>query len=144
MTRDVAREALAELVAAHDELIAYKTQFADPPTALRIRMVDAWNAARAALAEKLKQAPVEAPNPVPEARGGPLSQWVALRCKEPEFRRWYWMGYMPDQQTEEDTAEAIREQCGVSSRADLDHDERAAGILKRRVMEPWRSHNART
>lgn len=43
-----------------------------------------------------------------------LSTWVALRCKEPEFRKWL---RVPDEAT---AAHSVRAICEVKSRSEID------------------------
>ena len=63
--------------------------------------------------------------------GGPLSQWVAMRCAEPEFQ--VWLGA----ETADEAAAEVRRICEVSSRAVLDHDEAARRLFENEIREPW-------
>lgn len=89
--------------------------------------------------------------PVPQAqpqkaKGGLLSQWAALRCQEPDFRRWLFgrfssihSGVMKGIPAEE-AADVMRAVCNVESRAELDHDARAAQAFHDLIRTPWQKH----
>ena len=75
-------------------------------------------------------------------KGATLARQAAMLCELPAFglyldqrRRWR-QGLSPAQlpdgtHTPADAADALREACGIQSRAELDHDERAAAMYKR-------------
>lgn len=77
-----------------------------------------------------------------QLKGGPLARHAAILCEHEAFglyldqrRRWR-QGLSPAQlpdgtHTPEDAADAIREACGVKSRAALDHNEWAGAMFKR-------------
>jgi hypothetical protein len=71
--------------------------------------------------ESAPAAPEQAtPPPLPaenERKGGPLARKAALMCAE----RGFWT--FADFSNAEEAAEWLRTECGVTSRADLDHDE---------------------
>jgi hypothetical protein len=81
----------------------------------------------------------------PEApKGGPLAQWVAMRCQEPHFQAWL---YRQDRErwiaaagedAEEVAANVIRAICGVDSRAELDSNPEAAARLHKLIREPYK------
>ena len=75
-------------------------------------------------------------------RGGRLAQQAGILCELPAFglyldhrRRWresLTHSQLPDgTHTTEDAADAIRQACGVKSRAELDHNEMAAAMFQR-------------
>lgn len=64
-----------------------------------------------------------------------LSAWVAMRCKDPEFRRWL---HVPDEAT---AITAVRAICNVKSRADLDKDPAAAQRFHQFIRLPYADHN---
>lgn len=55
----------------------------------------------------------------------PLSQQAALLCNEPRFRRFLFERYETED-TSDAAAKAVRIDCGVESRADLDKSQNAA------------------
>lgn len=77
-----------------------------------------------------------------QPKGGTLARQAAMLCELPAFglyldqrRRWR-QGLSPAQlpdgtHSPDDAAEAIREACGVKSRAELDHNEMAGAMFKR-------------
>jgi hypothetical protein len=81
----------------------------------------------------------------PEApKGGPLAQWVAMRCHEPHFQAWL---YRQDRErwkaaagedAEEVAANVIRAICGIESRAELDSNPEAAAKLHKLIREPYK------
>lgn len=74
-----------------------------------------------------------APRPViGQRKGGELAKFAGRVCAEPDF--WPIAG---NAQSPEQAAEWIRKTCGITSRADLDHDQRAAAIFHKEVRQPW-------
>lgn len=79
-----------------------------------------------------------------QPKGGTLARQAAMLCQNPRFRlyldqrrRWR-QGLSPAQlpdgtHTPEDAADALRQACGVQSRAELDHNAQAAAMYKRIV-----------
>lgn len=72
-------------------------------------------------------------------RGGPLSKHAAMLCRDEAFRRWLAEMEQMDASdvTEEIAADWIRGQCGVESRAELDHNVGAAQKYHNLVREPF-------
>lgn len=78
---------------------------------------------------------------VQEKKGGPLSQSAAMLCDTGEFRVFLLeriiglpegtLGVSP----EPDWAGIVRRYCGVTSRAELDHNEQAAKLFHKLVAE---------
>lgn len=62
-------------------------------------------------------------------KGGPLSQDAARICQTPEFRAFMCGGSQMFPETEEGAAASMRSYCGIKSRAELDHDARAARLF---------------
>lgn len=60
-----------------------------------------------------------------------LSQWVALRCKEPLFRRFL------NVTNEADAVDQVRTLCTVASRAEFDSDPEAAARLHQIIRHPF-------
>ena len=80
----------------------------------------------------------------PEApKGGPLAQWVAMRCKEPNFLAWLYGRYKAQwsategESSEEVAANLVRALCGVESRAELDSNPEAAAKLHQLIRKPY-------
>ena len=67
-----------------------------------------------------------------------LSQWVALRCKDPEFQRFL------HAKGEAEAIVAVRTRCGVQSRREFDTDPAAAQRLHDLIRHPYRefTHHA--
>ncbi|APC45971.1 hypothetical protein QHH_59 [Halomonas phage QHHSV-1] len=81
-----------------------------------------------------------------QAKGGTLARQAAMLCQDPAFglyldARLRWETSMSPTQIPDgtasdlDAAEFIRQRCGVSSRAELDHNEWAAAMYKRIVND---------
>ncbi len=73
----------------------------------------------------------EAPQPAANAahsaepaKGGPIAQRAAILCAQGGFRAFLCA------KTEAEAADLIRRNCGISSRAELDHDESAASRFR--------------
>lgn len=79
--------------------------------------------------------PTPEPEPAVEpAKGGPLSKWAALRCKDVRFQAWV-------NESDEDAARnAILATCGIRSRAELDSNPEAAGLFSKHFRRPWSDH----
>lgn len=81
----------------------------------------------------------------PEApKGGPLAEWVALRCKDVQFLNWLAYRYPELWDSSKCTlvepkgADVVRRLCGVESRAELDSNPDAAAKLHKLIREPYR------
>ena len=73
-------------------------------------------------------------------KGGALAILAGRLCQDDEFRNFLattygvsWRIASPS----EDIAQWIREQCGVESRAELDHNDAAAAIFHQVIRGPW-------
>jgi len=60
-----------------------------------------------------------------------LSTWLALRCKEPEFREFL---HAPDEPT---AIRVVRALCDVQSRAEVDSDPAAAERCHSLIRKPY-------
>lgn len=67
-----------------------------------------------------------------EPKGGELAKLAGRLCDDPDFLFWADVG------NSEAAAQWIRNLCGVSSRAMLDHDLRAAAIFHQEIRKPFR------
>ncbi len=73
-------------------------------------------------------------------KGGELSKWAGILCNDEKF--WEWLsfeteilGYLI---TDNDEARMrLIEICGITSRAELDHDKEAARIFREEIMSPF-------
>lgn len=90
--------------------------------------------------------PGKAPMEPVEAKGGALAKLAGMWCESEDFRAWFWsqVWTTPDGASilgaacdEDETAQAMRLFCGVGSRADLDHDRRAAELFNEYIRLPW-------
>lgn len=85
-------------------------------------------------------------------KGGVWSQWLAIRCGEPEFQEWLaarepeiWWGLAKKHPSEtERAAELVRMLCIVKSRADIDNDPEARARFQERIRGPWAKHYGST
>jgi hypothetical protein len=60
-----------------------------------------------------------------------LSTWVAIRCKEPQFRKWL---RVPDEQT---AITAVRAICEVKSRSEIDTNPAAEKRFHQFIRLPY-------
>lgn len=72
---------------------------------------------------------------IEKPKGGELAKLAGILCSDPKFCEWL---DVPD---EEGAAAAIRATCGVASRADLDHNPKAAALFHERIRKPWAEVN---
>ena len=81
-----------------------------------------------------------------DSKGGPQARRAAMLCQNTRFglyldqRQRTKHGLAPEQlpdgtHTPEDAADALRQACGVVSRAEIDHDEQAWQMLDRIVAD---------
>lgn len=80
-------------------------------------------------------------------KGGPLCQWVAMRCNEQEFQLWLsvhfpkiWPGTTG--KPHERAAEVVRQVCEIESRAEIDNDEGAYERFHELIREPWKKYRS--
>lgn len=78
--------------------------------------------------------------PAQSAKGGELSKWSAMRCKESDFRWWLSLQLKRHCETEEDAKQLICHFCGITSRRELDHNAKANQIFKDMILRPWQAH----
>jgi hypothetical protein len=78
------------------------------------------------------------PEPVaetPEPRQDkPIAKWLALRCKEQEFRAWLGTS------SEDDARDKVCDICLVDSRGDIDGNGTAEALFQRHIRGPWSKH----
>jgi hypothetical protein len=88
----------------------------------------------------------EMPKPAPDpVKGGALAKLAGVLCSDPVFRAWLFDTRITCAQDESllfekderGAAELVRSICGVSSRAELDHDKRAAEFFHEIIRKPW-------
>lgn len=82
-----------------------------------------------------------------EPKGGALAKLAGQLCQNLAFRHWFWtkQWHVPNgglievdgTMEAEETAEAIRQVCGVISRAELDHNAAAAEVFHEKIRKPW-------
>jgi hypothetical protein len=85
--------------------------------------------------------------PADEAkRDKPIAKWLALRCKEPEFRDWLKQWYrLAGPVTETEARNVVCRICDVESRGDIDGDPEAEAAFHSQIRGPYSKHNlART
>jgi hypothetical protein len=72
--------------------------------------------------------------PAPEVekpKGGELAKLAGILCADPRFQDWL---STPD---EEGAARIVRARCCIESRAELDHNTKAAAIFHESFRKPW-------
>lgn len=77
---------------------------------------------------------------VARAKGGELAKWAGILCNEPLFWQWldeknYECGEPAATYCAADARESIIQTCGITSRAELDHDPEAAKIFRHMMGE---------
>ena len=78
--------------------------------------------------------------PATERKGAALSRVAAMMCNSANFQRWVIsrIGAAPDGvSASQHAAQHVRHICGITSRAQLDHDARAAGLFHEAVRKPF-------
>lgn len=79
-------------------------------------------------------------------KGGALAKLAGILCADAKFRKWLFATRItcaadnfPDEaeQDEEGAAELVRSICQVSTRAELDHNPRAAEFFHEIIRKPW-------
>lgn len=83
----------------------------------------------------LKTAAQQQPEP---PKGGPLSQWLAMRCKEKAFQDWL------DAEDEAEAIEKAKWLCDVQSRAEIDNNPQAKKRFEQEIRQPWLAHTGGT
>ncbi|MNX76001.1 hypothetical protein D3C86_1074930 [compost metagenome] len=84
--------------------------------------------------------PVRARVPSMERKGAALSRAAAMMCNGAKFQRWVVsrIGAAPEGVTaQQHAAQFVRDVCGVTSRAELDHSARAATLFHEAVRKPF-------
>jgi hypothetical protein len=82
--------------------------------------------------------PVATPEPEPEKpKGGYISKWLALRCQEADFWRFLGEHLTVHVRSSADAATFVRDVCGVSSRAEIDHDKMAKVRFDTLIRAPY-------
>lgn len=76
----------------------------------------------------------EKPVPNEKPKGGELARLAGKWCNDDQFRWWLLADINA---TAEEAAEEVRAQCGVQSRAELDHNPEAAQTFHREIREPF-------
>ena len=72
---------------------------------------------------------IEEPNGPP--KGGPLAKLAGMWCQSPDFQEWL------EVSTPTEAKLFILEECGIDSRAELDHHQIAADIFHKNIREPY-------
>jgi hypothetical protein len=87
--------------------------------------------------QPVQQQPAAAQESEPEKlKGGPLAKLAGQWCSSPDF--WEWLRFRGVRcDNEEDATRVVRNTCGVTSRAELDHYEEAASVFKQRIRGPF-------
>jgi hypothetical protein len=67
----------------------------------------------------------------PKPKGGELAKLAGILCADSGFQGWLGV------ESEEGAAALLRSECGVDSRAELDHNAAAAAIFHQKFRKPW-------
>lgn len=102
-----------------------------PGTPYAIARLTPEAAQQAAQQQTIEQAPAE------EHKGGALAKLAGMWCTDPEFQAWIAGRWNYDGVDSEGAAELIRQECRVRSRAELDHDEKAAMRFQELIRLPF-------
>lgn len=84
--------------------------------------------------------PVRARVPSTERKGAALSRAAAMMCNGAKFQRWVVsrIGAAPDGvSASQHAAQFVRDACGITSRAQLDHNAQAASLFHEAVRKPF-------
>ena len=73
-----------------------------------------------------------------KALGGPLSQWLAIRCGEKAFQNWI------GADSADHAAQIVRDHLGIESRAEIDNDDDVRLRFEERIRGPWSKYYAAT
>jgi hypothetical protein len=75
---------------------------------------------------------------MPIAKGGPLSRLAGRWCNDEAFQKWITpLGEIECRGDSETAAALVRTLCGVKSRAEIDHDPKAAEKFERLIRRPF-------
>lgn len=69
--------------------------------------------------------------PAEDRKGGPLAKLAGMWCQSKDFQDWLGVP------TSAEAKLFILEECGIDSRAELDHNQKAAEIFHRNIREPY-------
>lgn len=84
--------------------------------------------------------PVRLHVPSTERKGAALSRAAAMMCNSAKFQRWVVsrVGAAPEgESASQHAAQYVRDVCRVTSRAQLDHDAKAAALFHEAVRKPF-------
>jgi len=84
--------------------------------------------------------PVRPRVPSTERKGATLSRAAAMMCNSANFQQWVisCIGAAPEGvSASQHAAQFVRGACGITSRAQLDHDARAASLFHEAVRKPF-------
>lgn len=82
----------------------------------------------------------------PKVKGGERARRAGILCNDPVFQSWYIgnINIAKDSDRVFFTANTLRTQCGIKSRAELDHNEEAARMFDQIVNNFYASQQGRT
>jgi len=73
-----------------------------------------------------------------KALGGPLSQWVGIRCGEERFQKWLGV------ESADAAAAEVRRRLQIDSRAEIDNNDEVRQVFELFVRQPWARYCAET
>lgn len=89
--------------------------------------------------------PAIPPSAIPDdcdgPKGGQLSRLAAIMGANPAFQHYVREAFGEDMKTEGECADFIRSVCKITSRAELDHNPKAASIFHERFRKPFVEFN---
>lgn len=84
--------------------------------------------------------PVRQRVPSTERKGAALSRAAAMMCNSAKFQQWVFsrVGAAPEGvSAHQHAAQFVRDVCGITSRAELDHSAQAAALFHEAVRKPF-------
>lgn len=74
-------------------------------------------------------------------KGGQLSRLAGILCAQPRFHSFVMEEFGEDVRAENECTDFLRKTCGVTSRAELDHNSDAARVFHERFRRPFAEFN---
>lgn len=83
------------------------------------------------------QEPVTGNPATDKPKGGEWAKMAGMWCEDADFRAWANSRYSTKIHNDVEAAELIRDECGIKSRAELDHDAGALRRFNERIRYPF-------
>lgn len=99
-------------------------------------------------ADERSAEPAQTPDEAERLKGGARAKRAGILCNDPAFQNWFHGcgddDWTADEDRETVTARTLRFECGVDSRADLDHNQEAGQTFDEIVNDFYRSQRGET